>query len=307
MVASGPDNDDPIIRIHELTRRFGGKVALDQVSLDVPRGKVFGLMGANGAGKTTLIRHILGLLKPQSGSARVFGQDPVADPAGVLARIGYLAEENDLPGWMRVGELLGYSRAFYPRWDDAYAEQLRQSFELASDARVANLSKGQRARMGLLIALAYRPELLVLDEPSAGLDPLVRRDILGAIIRTIADEGRTVLFSSHLLDEVERVSDRVALIHHGKLVLNAELDTLKETHRCLTLRFPEARTQPPSVPGVLAWEGSGREWTAVYRGATAAMSAAMADSGGQVVADRIPSLDEIFLARVGKSGVLMEE
>src|SRR5262249_29275428 len=202
MVALDLDANEAVVEVRELTRRFGAKVALDRVSLEVPCGAVFGLVGANGAGKTTLIRHVLGLLRAQAGAVRVFGRDPVADPAGVLGRIGYLSEENDLPGWMRVAELLRYSRAFYPRWDDAYAEELRKTFERPAGARVGSLSKGQRARVGLLIALAYRPELLVLDEPSSGLDPLVRRDILGAIIRTIAEEGRTVLFSSHLLDEV---------------------------------------------------------------------------------------------------------
>ena len=120
-----------------------------------------------------------------------------------------------MPGWMRVHELLRYVAAFYPTWDATYAEQLRQEFELDPRQKIKQLSKGQRARAGLLIALAYRPELLLLDEPSSGLDPIVRRDILGAIIRTIADEGRTVLFSSHLLTEVERVSDQVAMIHSG--------------------------------------------------------------------------------------------
>src|SRR5262249_43351922 len=160
----------------------------------VPRGAVFGLVGANGAGKTTLIKHVLGLLRAAAGSVRVFGRDPVADPVGVLSHVGYLSEEPDLPGWMRVAELLRYTRAFYPGWDDAYAERLRRDFGLDPAARVKHLSKGQRARAGLLIALAYRPDLLVLDEPSTGLDPVVRRDILEAIIRTVAEEGRTVLF-----------------------------------------------------------------------------------------------------------------
>src|SRR5947209_16150227 len=111
----------PVVRVEGLTRRFGPKTALDNVSLSVPRGSVFGLVGANGAGKTTLIKHVLGLLRAASGAVRVFGRDPVADPAGVLGRIGYLAEENDLPGWMRVDELLRYTRSFYPSWDDAYA------------------------------------------------------------------------------------------------------------------------------------------------------------------------------------------
>ena len=204
----------PAVVVDRLTRRFGAKRGLDVVSLHVPRGAFYGLVGANGAGKTTLIKHVLGLLRAASGSVRVFGRDPVADPVGVLSRIGYLSEENDLPGWMRVDELIRYSRAFYPGWDDAYAEELRQTFALDPAARVKNLSKGRRRGPGWF-ALAYRPELLVLDEPSSGLDPIVRRDILGAVIRTIADEGRTVLFSSHLLEEVEQVADHVTMINQG--------------------------------------------------------------------------------------------
>jgi ABC-2 type transport system ATP-binding protein len=242
----------PVIEVTDLTRRFGATTALDRVSVSMERGAVYGLVGANGAGKTTLIRHILGLLRAESGSVRVFGLDPVADPVAVLSRIGYLSEENDLPAWMRVDELIRYTRAFYPQWDDAYAEELRQTFALDPAARIRTLSKGQKARAGLLIALAYRPELLVLDEPSSGLDPIVRRDILGAVIRTIAHEGRTVLFSSHLLDEVEEVADHVTMISQGNIVLSAPLDEIKESHR---------------------------------------------------VDGRIPSLDEIFVARVGAAAV----
>src|SRR5687768_2964115 len=223
--------DEPVIRISELSRHFGTKAALASVSLSLPRGAVYGLVGANGAGKTTLIKHILGLFRAESGSVRVFGLDPVTNPVAVLSRIGYLSEENDLPGWMRVDEIIRYSRAFYPAWDDAYAEELQQKFALDASAKIKTLSKGQKARVGLLIALAYRPELLVLDEPSSGLDPIVRRDILGAVIRTIADEGRTVLFSSHLLEEVEQVADHVTMISEGRIVLSAPLAEIKASHR----------------------------------------------------------------------------
>jgi ABC-2 type transport system ATP-binding protein len=296
MLASGSNPADPVVEISDLSRHFGAKTALDHVSVSLPRGIVFGLVGANGAGKTTLIKHVLGLLKAQAGSVRVFGCDPVADPAGVLARIGYLSEEHDLPGWMRVWELLRYNQAFFPNWDPAYAEELRVRFDLDPAAKVKHLSKGQRARAGLLVALAHRPELLVLDEPSSGLDPLVRRDILEAIIRAIADEGRTVLFSSHLLHEVERVSDHVSMIDKGKVVFSGPLDDIKETHRCVTLRFAEARSRPPALAGVLAWHGGGQEWTALCRGS---LAAEMLDNGARIVADRVPSLDEIFVARVG--------
>ena len=241
---------ESVIGVTELTRRFGSTTALDAVSLSVQRGTVHGLLGANGAGKTTLIKHILGLLRAQGGAVRVFGLDPVADPPGVLSRIGYLSEENDLPGWMRVDELMRYSAAFYPGWNDEYAEELRKTFALDSAAKIKNLSKGQKARAGLIVALAHRPDLLVLDEPSSGLDPIVRRDIVGAVIRTVADEGRTVLFSSHLLEEVEQVADHVTIINHGRIVLSAALDEIKEAHR---------------------------------------------------VDGRVPSLDEIFIAHVGKA------
>ena len=224
-----------LIEIVQLTRRFGAKEALSSVTLAFPRGGVYGLVGANGAGKTTLIKHIMGLLKAERGSVRVFGLDPVADPVGVLSRIGYLSEENDLPGWMTVADLIRYTRAFYPKWDDAYAEELRKTFALDSAAKIKTLSKGQKARAGLLVALAYRPELLVLDEPSSGLDPIVRKDILGAVIRTIAEEGRTVLFSSHLLDEVEQVADHVTMIKSGRILMSAPLADIKASHGGLSL------------------------------------------------------------------------
>jgi ABC-2 type transport system ATP-binding protein len=285
---------ESVIAVSELTRRFGAKAALDSVSLSVPRGGVYGLVGANGAGKTTLIRHILGLLRAERGSVRVFGRDPVADPVEVLSRIGYLSEENDLPAWMRVDELIRYSAAFHRDWDDAYAEELKQTFALDPAAKVKTLSKGQKARAGLLAALAYRPELLVLDEPSSGLDPIVRRDILGAVIRTIADEGRTVLFSSHLLEEVEQVADHVTMISKGRIVLSAPLRAIKESHRCVTVRFAESQVRPPKVAGVLRWDGSGTEWMALCRD-----SHELQTAGAQIVSERVPSLDEIFVAHVG--------
>jgi ABC-2 type transport system ATP-binding protein len=301
IVSSGfSSQPDSIVEVQNVTRRFGAKLALDDVSFRVPAGSVVGLVGENGAGKTTLIKHILGLLKAQSGLVRVFGRDPVADPVGVLARIGYLSEEPDMPGWMRIGQLLRYVAAFYPTWDHAYAEQLRREFDLDPVAKVKQLSKGQRARAGLLIALAYRPELLLLDEPSSGLDPIVRRDILGAIIRTIADEGRTVLFSSHLLAEVERVSDQVAMIQSGRILFCDSMERIKQSHARLTLRFEQPRPTPPLLAGALTWDGSGQEWTAVCAGPTNRLCEAAQQLGARVVAQAGVSLDEIFLARTGQ-------
>jgi ABC-2 type transport system ATP-binding protein len=148
----------PVAAVARLSRAFGAKKALSEVTLTVPRGCVFGLVGENGAGKSTLIKHLLGLWRAEAGSVRVFGLDPVAEPVTVLARIGYLSEEPDLPGWMRVADLLRFTRAFYPRWDPAYAGQLLDQFSLDLTSRIRTLSKGQRARLGLLVAEAHRPE-----------------------------------------------------------------------------------------------------------------------------------------------------
>ncbi|MGQ0637350.1 MAG: ABC transporter ATP-binding protein [Planctomycetaceae bacterium] len=288
----------PLVQIHRVTRRFGSRLALDDVTLAVPRGGVFGLIGGNGAGKTTLIKHILGMFKPQTGAVSVFGLDPVARPVEVLGRIGYLSEDRDLPNWMRVAELLRYTQAFFPAWDPVYAEQLREAFDLDRQAKIRHLSRGQRARAGLLIALAHRPELLVLDEPSSGLDPVVRRDILTAILRTIADEGRTVLFSSHLLDEVERVADHVAMMHAGKIVLAGSIDDLKETHRRVSIRFADPCERPPRLVGAFSCVGGGREWTYTCQGESGQLKSAAEALGGLVVGEDPLSLEEIFVTHV---------
>jgi len=289
----------PIIETSGLSRKFGQKLALNQVSLKIPRGRVFGLVGENGAGKTTLIKHILGVLKAERGSVRVFGFDPVADPVAVLGRIGYLSENRDLPPWMRVDELLRYTQAFYPKWDPAFAEELRNQFGLDPAAKIKNLSRGENAKAGLLIALAFRPELLLLDEPSSGLDPVVRRDILEAIIRTVAEEGRTVFFSSHLLEEVERVADDIAIMFAGEIVLAGTLDDIKDNHHRLILRFESPQASAPKIPGVLSLTGSGREWTVICNGSRAEVMASVARAGGKIMADDTASLDEIFIARAG--------
>lgn len=295
--------NEPIIDIQNLTRTFGSKKALDNVSLRVEPGIVMGLVGENGAGKTTLIKHVLGLLKAQSGTVRVFGKDPVADPEGVLSQIGYLSEEGDLPMWMRVSELMRYAAGFYASWDQQYAQQLLVEFGLDPEAKLSRLSKGQRSRAGLLVAMAYRPQLLLLDEPSSGLDPIVRRDILGAIIRTIADDGRTVLFSSHLLTEVERVSDQIAIVKGGRILLTDTLDNVKGRHLRVTLLFAEPRTAPPEIAGCLGWRGSGREWSTTFYGSGTGIDEAALALGGRVVERAPMSLDEIFVAQMGAERV----
>ena len=293
--------EQTIVDVTDLSRSFGGKAALDGVSFRATAGQVYGLVGSNGAGKTTFLKHLLGLLRATSGSVRVFGLDPVRDPVGVLSRVGYLSEERELPEWMRIDELMNYTQAFHPNWDASYARELLETFALDPAKKVKELSKGMRAQAGLIAAVAYRPELLILDEPSTGLDAVVRRDILDAIVRAVADDGRTVIFSSHLLDEVERMSDHVTMIENGRVTLSGELDEVRGAYQRSRVRFAEHFDQPPVLDTALVIEGGGRSWSVVHSGSRELFRHSVLACGGEIVESRDATLEEIFLARAGRS------
>lgn len=288
----------PIVDVKGLSRSFGTKVALQDVSLSVRPGQVFGLLGENGAGKTTFIRHLLGAYSAKAGSVRVFGLNPVENPVQVLARIGYLSEDRDLPLWMKVRELMAYTQAFYPDWDPSLAEDLRKRFGLPLETKIKALSRGEKAKAGLLMALAHRPELLLLDEPSSGLDAVARTDILGEVVRSVAEEGRTVIFSSHLLDEVERVSDHVAMIDDGVVALDMSMDDLKESHHQIMVRFSEGQSRFPATEGVLHVVGSDRDWRVLCHGDLGELNGLLQKNGGAILESSVPTLDAIFVARV---------
>lgn len=297
---------DHVVEVRNLSRQFGKTTALDDVSLDVEPGLVYGLVGANGQGKTTLMRHLLGLLRAEQGSVRVFGMDPVRDAVQVLQRVGYLSEHRELPDWMRIDELMRYTGAFHPKWDTGYASELIRTFGLDSSKKVKDLSKGMRAQVGLIAAVSHRPDLLLLDEPSTGLDAVVRKDILNEIIRAVADDGRTAVFSSHLLDEVEQMSDHVFMINRGQLILQGTLDELKQQHEVLSVQFDEPRDDLKQVDGVLLAEQLGRTWTVTCNGAGESVRKWVEASGGEITSSRNASLQEIFVARVGGDRALTE-
>jgi ABC-2 type transport system ATP-binding protein len=290
-----------VVEVNGLSREFEHKKALDDVSFRATAGLVYGLVGANGAGKTTLLKHLLGLLRATTGSVRVFGLDPVRDPVGVLGRVGYLSEEHELPEWMRVGELMRYTQAYHPTWDESYARELLETFALDPAKKIKDLSKGMRAQTGLIAAVAHRPELLILDEPSSGLDAVVRRDILDAVVRAVADDGRTVIFSSHLLDEVERMSDHVTLIHEGRVALSGALDDVRGAYQRSRVRFADNLDRPPVLDTALVMEGGGRTWSVVHSGSIERFRHSVAARGGEVVESRDATLEEIFLARAGRT------
>jgi ABC-2 type transport system ATP-binding protein len=203
---------------------------------------------------------------------------------------------------MRVDEFIRYTQAFYPGWDEQYAGQLLKQFQLDPAQKIKTLSQGQQAKIGLLTSLAYRPELLILDEPSSGLDPVVRRDILEAIIRMVAEEGRTVLFSSHLLDEVQRVADHVVMLHSGRVVLNGRTEEVRRGHILAVLAFEEPPATAPVVAGAHAVAGYGSEWRVLFGGSRLELETAAAMIGARVIEERTPTLDEILVARAGGKG-----
>jgi ABC-type multidrug transport system ATPase subunit len=292
--------EQAVVEVKDLSRSFGNKTALDGVSFRATPGQVHGLVGANGAGKTTLLKHLLGLLRATTGSVRVFGLDPVRDPVGVLSRVGYLSEEHELPEWMRVDELMRYSQSFHPTWDASYARELLETFALDPAKKVKELSKGMRAQAGLITAVAHRPELLILDEPSSGLDAVVRRDILDAIVRAVADDGRTVIFSSHLLDEVERMSDHVTMIQNGRVTLSGVLDDVRGAYQRSRVHFVDHFDRAPVLETALMIEGGGRAWNVLHSGSLEQFRHSVVAQGGEVVESRDATLEEIFLARSGR-------
>ena len=234
-----------------VTKRFEGIAVLDRVDLRLPAGAVLGLIGRNGAGKTTLIRILMGLTLPDAGAATVFG-DPALDMSDTSkVRLAYVPQQPDALAWMRVGDMLSFIGSFYPNWDQNFVRDTLIRWDLPPGKSLAKLSTGERQRVALIRALAIRPALLVLDEPAAALDPVARRDLLREIAVRAGESGTTVLFSTHIVSDLERVASHVAFLHQGKFLLNAQMDDLKETHTRLVLPPAAAAQLTGTLPGEL--------------------------------------------------------
>ena len=218
----------PAIAVQGLSRRFGKRAAVDSLAFEVPTGGVCGFLGRNGAGKSTAIRMLMNLTEPTAGRALLLGLDARRHHAELMSRVGYVAEVPILYDWMTVRELVRFTSQFYGKWNAAAVDALLDRFGLDQRQKVRHLSRGTHAQLALALAMGHDPELLILDEPATGLDVLVRRDFLESIIQIIQQEGRTVLFSSHLVHEVERVADQIVVIDQGRLLVSARLDDLKE-------------------------------------------------------------------------------
>lgn len=241
-----------------LTKLYGKKRAVDYLKLQVPTGSVFAFLGRNGAGKTTTIRMLLNLLDRTSGEVNVLGLDPIRSDIEIKRRVGYVAEGQRMYDWMTVSQIAWFCAGFYPTWDDAYTSELMKQLDLRPEDKLKNLSRGTQAKVALMLAMAHRPELLILDEPTAGLDVVVRRDFLEGVIDLIQQEGRTVFFSSHLVHEVERVADWVGIIDGGKLIVCKPMEELKASVKRICLTF-EGTPPKLDLDGLIGIESAGRQ------------------------------------------------
>lgn len=283
------------LEVCHLRQGYSRRVVLEDLSLEVPRGSTFALLGRNGAGKTTLIRTLLGLLRPAGGTVSVLGIDPAARPIEVRRLVGYLAEDQTMYPWMTAVDLAGFLKPFFPTWDSALADKLFTQFEVPRRQRIRELSKGENIRLALALALAHRPELMILDDPALGLDPITRKQFNRDVIDHLQAEGRTVLYSSHLLYEVEAVADRVAILDRGRVVRCDSTEALQRAIKRVLLAADDLAElpRPPRLLDVVA------------RGNRVAVTLDDAESwierlGREAIAHTVESLtlDEIFEALV---------
>ena len=293
---------DAVIETHGLARYFGRKCAVDMLDLSVPRGCVFGFVGRNGSGKTTTIRMLLGLLEPTRGSARVLGYDSRRLPPAARAGIGYLAEGHHVYGWMRVRECGQFQARYYSRWNGKLFQAVLEYFGLDPNARARTLSKGERAGLCLALTLAPEPELLILDDPALGLDPVARRALLEAMIYVTRRSDRTIFFSSHLLGDVERVADRIAILDRGQLRACCALETFRNRVQRVVLHFTGAPPKLPAIPGLLhslRTEGELALTIANYNGETEELMGQL----GAAQVEPVPiDLEEAFVSYLGQRG-----
>lgn len=291
---------DNVIETRGLARRFGKLLAVNNLDLDIPRGSIFGFMGRNGAGKTTTIQMLLGLLPMNAGSASVLGFDSRKHSFEIKGRVGYVPEKHHFYPWMTVAELTRFTSSFYPTWQHEKCSELLRNFELDPKKKVKELSKGMVAKLALTLALAHDPQLLILDEPTGGLDVLVRRDFLESIVRMIQEEGKTVFFSSHVLVDMERVADEIAIIEEGRLVRRSTLQELKDTVKKVRVTFREDPASDIRIEGARHIARDGREWVVTYDNFAEDRLASLRQlpiAGLQVID---LSLEDIFVVLVGK-------
>jgi ABC-2 type transport system ATP-binding protein len=270
---------------------------LDSIDLELPTGSIMGFIGANGAGKSTTIRILMGLVHQDAGSVEVLGHAMPQDQAAAKLDIGFVSEDMRLYGAATLDWHMKFMRPIYPRWDQPYAESLLQRFDLKPQQKIKGLSHGQRVKAALLLALARRPRLLLLDEPTTGLDPIARVEVLNELMAVLADEDRTILFSSHNTLDVEQISDQITFIDRGRIIDSDDKESFLDRWRRLRLVLPPDGVVPP-LPGVVEVGGSGRLPVLTTNRFEPAMVSACSELGATVQSVDTMTLEEIFVANV---------
>lgn len=288
--------NDPAVQFDGVCKRYT-HFSLESIHLELPTGSIMGFIGANGAGKSTTIRILMGLVHQDAGSVRVLGHAMPADQAAAKLDIGFVSEDMRLYGQATLAWHMNFLRPIYPRWDQSYAESLAQRFDLKPQQKIKGLSHGQRVKAALLLALARRPRLLVLDEPTTGLDPVARVEVLGELMAALADEERTILFSSHNTLDVEQISDQITFIDRGRIIDSDNKEAFLDRWRRLRLVLPPD-VLVPRLPGVVEVGGSGRLPVLTTNRFEPAMVSACNDLGATVQAVDTMTLEEIFVANV---------
>jgi ABC-2 type transport system ATP-binding protein len=256
----------PTVETDQLTRRFGHRLAVDHLNLRIPTGSVYGLIGPNGAGKTTTIKLLMHMLQATSGAARIFGLDVTRQQPALRQRVGYVPELHFIYRWMRVHEAISFCQAFYTNWNDQRCAELLKLFDLDVDKKVRALSKGMVAKLALLLGLAHEPKLLILDEPTSGLDPLVREEFLDGVLRVLCDGEQTVLFSSHMLSDVQRLADRVGIIYEGCLLADCAMDELLQSTKRVRVVLANGTAPGPPPEGTVWQRLEHRQWILTVHG-----------------------------------------
>ncbi|MGW8369704.1 MAG: ABC transporter ATP-binding protein [Gammaproteobacteria bacterium] len=292
--AENPAEVPVIASVNGLIKTFGHTYALDKVDLDLERGHIIGLVGPNSAGKSTLLRHLVGIYLPTRGNVEVFGIDAARLSDRELARIGYLHQEGQLLDWLSTEDLIRYVAAHYERWNADLEHRLVTTFELDRRARVGVLSPGQRQKLAILLAVCFEPELLLLDEPASALDPIARRHFLELLLDIIQDQNRTILISSHILSDIEKVIDHVIVMDQGRILRDCGFDDLLEEYVKLEIRSLNGSLPDPlPLPGVLATERGDKQAIVIARRSSADWSDIAATFNSRI--DPRPlSLEEIY-------------
>jgi ABC-2 type transport system ATP-binding protein len=287
---------DTVLECKSLTKAFDASLpVLKNIDLSIGRGRVVGLLGKNGAGKTTLIKCVMGLLKVSAGTARLFGQDPWTMDGETKARLGYVPQKVDLYDWMRVRQMIAYIAAFYPKWNHALTTTLVSRWELNPEEIISKMSEGQRQKLALILAMGHEPELLVLDEPAASLDPQARRAFLAAVIDVASNENRTVVLSTHLTSDLERVATDIVLLKAGEVNYAGTMDDLKDSIKTLRLVAKGRLPAKLDIPGVLSCENTSREALLTMRGVSPDLVRELEDLYSADIEVRDLNLEDIFV------------